>query len=118
MTKRLSHLFATATSVVVVMIGCVQATDDNAMMTKEEITSLIERELPLGTSRETVIAFLDKRKIEHSGDATEAPANVIYAMFRDVKGSTLTVKKSIQVVFRFKDNKLDGYSIAEKLTGP
>jgi hypothetical protein len=42
----------------------------------------------------------------------------VLAIYRDVEGSTPTVRKSVQVIFRFKGDVLESYVLAEKLTGP
>ena len=98
--------------------GCISANDQAQHMTKDQIEAQLKRDLPLGTPRESVVAYLDKRTIDNSARSSAVPANRIVAMFRNIGGGTLLVKKSLQVTFQFKDEKLASYSFEEKLTGP
>jgi hypothetical protein len=98
--------------------GCANAADEASPMTRQEIEEQIAKALPQGASRERVIAFLDAHHVENSSSSTAAPPDQVLAIYRNVKGGTPIVKKSVQVVFRFKDNALESYSVVEKLTGP
>jgi hypothetical protein len=98
--------------------GCANADNQPSQMTREQIEQQIAKTLPRGVSREQVIAFLDAHHVENSSSSTAAPPDQVLAIYRNVKGSTPIVTKAVQVVFRFKDNALESYSVVEKLTGP
>lgn len=108
----------TAALASLVIALCAHADDNKPKMTTEQIETLVKQELPLGTSRSSVVSFLDKQGLEHSGHAAGAPSDLVYAIFRDVQGSTSTVSKSVQVTFRFANHRLSGYSFKELFTGP
>jgi len=118
--SRILFLSIVAFGAIGLTTGCASANDQAQHMTKDQIEGQLKRELLLGTPRENVVAYLDKRGIENSAhsSASAASANLIVAIFRDIAGSTLLVKKSLQVTFQFNDNKLASYSFEEKLTGP
>ena len=97
---------------------CAQANDDKPKMTTEQIETLVKQELPLGSSWSSVVSFLDRQGLEHSGHSPGAPSNLVYAIFRDVQGSTSTASKSVQVTFRFANHRLSGYLFKELFTGP
>ncbi len=101
-----------------VIAMCAQANDNKSKMTTEQIETMVKKELPLGSSRDSVVSFLDKQGLEHSGHSPGAPSDLIYAIFRDVRGSTLTTSKSVQVTFRFANRGLSDYSFKEFFTGP
>jgi hypothetical protein len=92
--------------------------DEPLPMTRQQIEEQISKALPRGVSRERVIAFLDAHHVENSSSASAAPPNQVLAIYRDIRGSTPVVKKAVQVVFRFRDDALESYSVTEKLTGP
>jgi hypothetical protein len=102
------------------LLGCVRSDAQDAVMSKEKIDSLIKSELPLGVSRESVVAYLDKHKVEHSGHlpASTSQEDIIYAIYRNAEGGGLFVKKSIQLRFHFKSNKLYACDADEVFTGP
>jgi hypothetical protein len=87
-------------------------------MTRQQIEDQIAKALPRGVSRGQVIAYLDAHHVENSSSSSAAPPDQVLAIYRDIKGNTLIVKKAVQVVFRFKDNALASYSVTEKFTGP
>jgi hypothetical protein len=87
-------------------------------MTREQIEQQISTNLPRGVSREQVIAFLKANHIENSSTSTAAPRDQILAIYRNVQGSTRVVRKAVQVIFVFRDNALESYSVTDKLTGP
>ena len=97
---------------------CAQANDNKPKMTTEQIETLVKQELPLGTSQSSVVSFLDRQGLEHSGHSPGAPSDTVYAIFRDVQGSTFSVSKSLQITFHFAHHGLSGYSFKELFTGP
>ena len=98
--------------------GCANAADEPSPMTRQQIEDQISTALPRGVSRERVIAFLSAHHVENSSSSSAAPPDQVLAIYRDVKGSTPVVKKAVQVIFRFKGNVLESYSVEEKFTGP
>lgn len=88
------------------------------MMSKKTVEALVKKELPLGTNREGVIAYLDQHKVEHSGHSATPTPDVIYAIYRNTEGGTSVVKKSIQLTLRFKNDQLYTYDVKEMFTGP
>ena len=116
MHRFLSVVAAAMASLVVAL--CAQANDNKTKMTTEQIETLVKQELPLGTSRSSVVSFLDRQGLEHSGHSPDAPSDAVYAIFRDVQGSTSTVSKSLQVTFRFANHGLSDYFFEELFTGP
>lgn len=100
------------------MMGCAKTNEDEHPVSRAFVEQLIQKNIPLGTSKSTVSAFLDQHGIENSGHIPHASNDTLYAIFRNAEGSTTTFKKSIQVIFQFSNDKLIAYSITEKLTGP
>ena len=87
-------------------------------MSKEKVEALVKEDLPLGTSRERVVAFLEKHKVEHSGNSAGAVPETIYAIYRNTEGGTSVVKKSVQLTLYFKNEQLYSYDVKEMFTGP
>ena len=98
--------------------ACSNAGDRSVQMTRVQIEQELAKDLPRGATREQVVAFLATHNIENSSATAGAPPDQILAIYRNVAGGTSTVTKAVQVIFRFKGNVLEGYSITEKLTGP
>jgi hypothetical protein len=113
-------LYVPAVAMVTLLIAtCAQANDlGPKKMTAAQIEATVKRQLPVGSSRDHVVSFLDKQGIEHSGHSVGAPSEVIYAIFRNVQGNTLTTSKSVQVIFHFTNQRLSDYSFKELFTGP
>ena len=96
-------------------VGCLQAEQDRTVTTKK-VEELVQREIPIGTSKSQVIAFLDICQIEHSDYLEKVKA--IYAIIRDTLQGTM-VKGSIKIEFYFDDkSNLKDYLIKEVFTGP
>jgi hypothetical protein len=104
--------------VIVSIAGCVKASDQDTEMSRSKIDALIKKDLPVGTSREDVIAYLDKQKVEHSGHSLTPSSDDIYAIYRNTPGGTPVVKTSIQSIFHFQNGKLHDYEVKEVFTGP
>lgn len=74
----------------------------------------VDSELPIGTDKSKVIAFLDARRIEHSGD--KAGDGKIYAVVRDACLAAV-LECTIDMTFSFDANgKLANASVKEGLT--
>ena len=87
-------------------------------MTRGQIERELARQLPRGTSRQKVIAFLEAHHVENSSSSKGAPQDQIFAIYRDVRGGTPIVAKSVQVIFHFRKDVLESFTITEKYTGP
>jgi len=94
----------------------------------QELRTSAGHDLPIGSDRSTVIAFLDSHRIGHSPymDANGNPHLAaaygsngrIDALIRDVKRGLL-YRSSVSLVFLFdKEGKLVSYQIREVVTGP
>jgi hypothetical protein len=93
------------------------ATESNSdRLTADALEREVRSGLPLGSPLPEVRAFLAKRKIEFS---YEASSKSMYAVVRKLKGSTTLVTKSLQLQFHF-DDVLHLKSIDTKVlyTGP
>jgi hypothetical protein len=93
-------------------VGC-----SPSKLTRTQIEHEIATQLPIGTSRVRVIAYLDGREIEHTGHSPSETPDRVGAIYRDIEGGNFLVKKALAVEFRFKDGKLESYSLNEKRTG-
>jgi len=118
MCRNLRPLLWATIMLVVLLAACNSASDQSSEMSRHQIESLVRNELPVGATRDDVVMFLDKRKIEHSGHLPALSPDDIYAIYRNTAGGTPVVKSSIQLVFHFRDGKLYEYEIKEILTGP
>lgn len=98
--------------------GCSGSDGKAPKVSRAQIEAALQKEVPAGSSRADVVAFLDKGKVEHSGHRSDGPPDTILAIYRNVEGGTATVEKAIQITFKFNDDKLAEYSVSEKLTGP
>jgi hypothetical protein len=87
-------------------------------MNQKQIEKELAKELPAGSSKSAVVEYLTRHHIENSSGASPPRPDEILAIYRNVKGSTHVVARSVQVVFRFKDDRLTSFSVEEKLTGP
>lgn len=105
-----------------VVTGCqhkqIQMHNDASQLRKE-----IEANLPIGSSRADVIAFLDKKEITHShvGALPESPdaSNTEMAMIRG-ESTSGSARRDVQIIFKFdtSDSKLQSYTVKEIFTGP
>ena len=97
--------------------GSACSTDDATVAAKIlELETALQKELPIGSSPEKVIRFLQSRAIEHS--VYQNPSPQITGIIRDVKKGLLT-STSVQLEFFFSenDNKLIEYKVSEVFTG-
>jgi len=100
------------------LIGCRQSNYGETEFSKERVEALVKKEFPLGSSWERVETFLDKYSFEHSDHAPTSSADTVYAILRNKDLGSSIVKKSIQVILRFENNRLSGYEVTEVFTGP
>jgi hypothetical protein len=87
----------------------------------EDVKKELRREIPPGTKRSEVAAYLDAKAIPHSHDgASEADEyqETEVALIRNSSNSFL-IRGDIQIRFRFDESdKLTDYSVQEIFTGP
>jgi hypothetical protein len=80
------------------------------------VESEVRTSLPIGTSRSAVESFLLKRGIEFSPDPS---SESIYAVWRNLRGSTRVASKSLQVHFSFDNaGRLKNIDAKVLYTGP
>lgn len=84
-----------------------------SLTTKESVESFLQQQVKVGATRDSVIAALDAKGIEHSGNKDPS---TIYAMIR--VPDEAVVKRAFQIKFDFAGGKLSGYTVSEKFTGP
>lgn len=85
-------------------------------MDRKAFEAMLAETLPKGTSKDEVIAFLDKYGIEHS--RWLAASNSIKAILRHRKG-WLVVERVLEMEFYFDQKaRLDSFTIKEGFTGP
>jgi hypothetical protein len=84
------------------------------LTTKESVEAYVAQQVKVGATRESVIAALDAKGIEHSGNKDPA---AIYAMIR-VPDENAVVRRAFQIKFDFDGGRLSRYAVSEKLTGP
>lgn len=94
-----------------------QAGTDVASIERE-----IRQQLPLGSSRTTVVSYLDQRHIHHSyvHEFKDSPEynRTEMALIRNVSHSG-PVRRDVQILFKFDDHsKLTAISVKEIFTGP
>src|SRR5437016_2349052 len=98
-------------------VGCNAHQQDPATMTKKQVEVLIRKELPSGSSEQSVLRFLTSRNIEHSADDSQSQKRIL-AIIRTAPRNGL-VTKSIQIIFNLTRNGvLENYTVAEIFTGP
>jgi hypothetical protein len=106
-------LISSLPSATVALAAC-EEKGKSSLNTREAVESFVERQVKIGASRESVVAALDAKGIEHSG--TKDPS-AIYAMIR-VPDQTAVVQRAFQIKFDFEGGKLSRYAVSEKFTGP
>lgn len=85
---------------------------------KQAIDEMIKQNIPVGTERAKVVAFLDSKNIEHSGHARQNDY-IVLAILRERAPSPSSVRKAVQIKFEFDQSKrLARYSLEEQFTGP
>jgi hypothetical protein len=83
---------------------------------EKQIMDLLSTNLPIGTSVDKVVSFLDSQNTEHSQYLT--PEKEILAIYRKI-GGQLFVKEDFQVVFTFDSKKqLKSMEGHKEFTGP
>jgi hypothetical protein len=91
--------------------------------TVAECRAMLDREVPVGTPCQRVLAYLDEKRIEHSGLTAPSPGTtegrVIYAAIRDVR-SALGVETSLLMEFHCEPNtaRLVSSAVRAGHTGP
>ncbi len=95
----------------------VKAAGDVAKIEKD-----IHDHLPIGASRAEVVAYLDKRGIQHSyiGESQQTP-EYRHTEMAMVRGTSRTwmVRGDVQVLFKFDESgNLASYLVKEIFTGP
>lgn len=92
------------------------ATGQSAKAIADEYRSSINDALPIGSSAEAVVDYLNEQSIEH--DQYKEPAPQITGIARDVKKGFLT-STSLQFFFEFDQQKtLKRFFLKEIYTGP
>jgi hypothetical protein len=92
-------------------------------VTPAQVDADIRQKVPIGSTRENVIAFLDARNIAHTYYGSESDKNYKFyrcevALVRDT-ASHWVITSSIQIVFRFdNDMRLASFELQEINTGP
>lgn len=82
-------------------------------LTDQQAREILDRELPLGTSRSKVKEFLEHKGWSHSDEGSKT-----YALVRDAS-HTFIVRTDIQIRFLFdSEEKLVSYEIKDLFTGP
>ena len=79
-----------------------------------ELETAIQEQLPIGSSPDEVIGFLQRHGIEHSNYHNDS--RLITGIIRDVQKGLLT-SGSVQLEFVFDNHKLTKYSVTEVFTG-
>jgi hypothetical protein len=106
----------------VVLAGFVyQQTRRRVRVTVTQVEEDIRNHLPVGSTRENVAAFLDRRKLPHSykgEDAYDPDRNCEVALVPNT-ATRWPFRTDIQIHFYFdKQMKLASYSVKEFQTGP
>lgn len=119
LAKMLIPLAVGAGCLVVLIIALDQRRNHAIMAnptSSEDLEREIRRGLPLGSSLSGVEHFLAERRLEFSYDE---PSKSVYAVAKNLKGSTATASKALQLQFHF-DDALKLRSIEAKViyTGP
>jgi hypothetical protein len=103
-------------AVLVIICGCRTAKPKHEI-TVATVKSDIQANLPIGSSRADVLAYLNHRKIPHGWDKTGEEG-----LIQDVRkdGFLFKIFTSIQIDFKFdeSDSKLVSYSVYEVYTWP
>jgi hypothetical protein len=92
---------------------------DYANVTEREVSSWIEADIPVGVTKDEVIAFLEKRNIDHS--AYYRP-ELNYEKTRTISASvkskyTFLVESGVYITFEFDgSDRLESYEVQEVFT--
>ena len=109
-------------SFAVFMIIRTRGAKSRPQVTVAQVDSDIRDHLPIGCSRQEVVAYLDQKKIGHSyvDELKESPEynHTEMALIRGASRTWL-IRGDIQILFRFDEGgKLASYSVKEIFTGP
>lgn len=86
-------------------------------MTVEELKQIIQRECPIGSSREQVVRFLDRYCTRHEGDRYPKDSEV-GGFIEDTRRGDVFVEVGIQVIFYFDEHdRVVNYTVREVYTG-
>ena len=86
------------------------------MTNAESVRTALARDLPNGTPLATVLDYLDKAKVEHSGFVPKEA--LVGAIWRDVARNG-PVTQSVKADFHFDaDGKLVAMMVKDQFTGP
>jgi hypothetical protein len=97
------------------MMGALTAVAGSAV-TVESLKDLIGRELPTGSTKERVMAFVKEHQLgEADGDGWYSTKdNAIYAIVRNLRRSLFGLRTDIQLIFYLDtEGKLKSYTVEE-----
>jgi hypothetical protein len=120
-------LMGLAVGVVVTIAACGKPESKVDVMTAEALKADISKAVPMGSSADDVIQFLENRKIEHSPLVDQANmkhmgfdpnVQTISAIIRNVERKGL-VSGDLAISFRFdRAQKLSDFDVKSVYTGP
>jgi hypothetical protein len=114
MKKLLVGFFLLLIVIAVVCVVILYFMNGNGM-TKEKFDQILKVDLPIGTSKENVEAYLKSKKYDYSPDDS---GKKIEAMARNINKGMITLI-DIHMFFDFdKGDKLTGVTTEKILTGP
>jgi|ERR1035441_1719517 PBP1b-binding outer membrane lipoprotein LpoB len=99
------------------LVGCTKGNkgDDPIEAKKKEIEQALKATLPIGTSVQDVVAYLDSKKLDH--DNYDRSTKQLGAIERKVFKSLFT-RTDVQIFFQFDEkDKLKGFTLKEIYTG-
>ena len=85
-------------------------------LTVESLKDLIAKELPAGSSKERVMAFIKEQHLGEAGGEGwySSKTNAIYGIVRNVRRSFLGLRTDIQLIFYLDtEGKLKSYTVEE-----
>ena len=85
-------------------------------VTVESLKDLIARELPVGSSRERVMAFVKEQHLGEAGGEGwySSKSNAVHGIVRNVKRSFLGLRTDIQLIFYLDtEGNLKSYTVHE-----
>ena len=113
--------FPIALRLVIIIVALSLTEAACATMTVEGVKQLIAKDLPIGSSKESVMAFVREHQLasDNNGEGWySVKDNAIYAMVRNVRRSLLA-RTDIQTIFHLgTDGRLKSYTVREVHTGP
>jgi hypothetical protein len=109
------YRWGSAVAIAMLVAACAPATGE-PMTNAADMRSMLARDVPVGTSAATVVAYLDSAGVENSGFI--ATDRAINAIWRDVSTRGI-VKQSIRADFRFDSaGRLTTITVRDQFTGP